>query len=138
MAVLVVIGIAVVSTLCIASGVQAVIGRWWWVPPLRSYKESPHPGRLEGVFRIALGAFFLVIDPMRFAGGPVLAAVVEQMAHTLAAEPGAPRMPGDPERDCEAERRRTGIPVEPQLARQMHDWSQRLGVPPPLRTIAQG
>jgi ureidoglycolate dehydrogenase (NAD+) len=64
--------------------------------------------------------------------------VVEQMAHTLAAEPGSPRMPGDPEHVCEVERRRTGIPVEPQLARQMHDWSVRLGVEPPLRTIAQG
>ena len=63
---------------------------------------------------------------------------VEQMAHALAAEPRAPRMPGDPEHDCAAERRRTGIPVEPQLARQMHDWSVRLGVPSPLRTIAQG
>lgn len=85
-----------------------------------------------------IGAFFIVLDPMRFAGGRMLAAVVEQMAHALAAEPGSPRMPGDPEHDCAAERRITGLPVEPQLARQMHDWSERLGVASPLRTIAQG
>jgi ureidoglycolate dehydrogenase (NAD+) len=60
------------------------------------------------------------------------------MAHALAAEPGSPRMPGDPEHDCEAERRCTGLPIEPQLARQMHDWSARLGVASPLRTMAQG
>jgi ureidoglycolate dehydrogenase (NAD+) len=54
------------------------------------------------------------------------------MARELAAEPGAPRVPGDPELDRQAQRLRDGIPVEPGLALQMRDWSSRLGVPPPL------
>jgi ureidoglycolate dehydrogenase (NAD+) len=58
--------------------------------------------------------------------------VVAQVAAALAAEPGSPRMPGDPERDHEAERRRVGIPVEPVLAQQFREWSERLGVAPPL------
>jgi ureidoglycolate dehydrogenase (NAD+) len=89
----------------------------------------PMFGDLDAPRRI--GAFFVVIDPQRFPGGPALAATVEQMAHDLAAEPGAPRMPGDPERDHERERMAHGIPVEPGLAQQMRDWSARLGVTPP-------
>lgn len=77
-----------------------------------------------------LGAFLLVLDPARF-GGPVLPAVVAQMAAELAAEPGSPRMPGDPERDCERERRAAGIPIEPELLAEMRRWSGQLGVPPP-------
>jgi ureidoglycolate dehydrogenase (NAD+) len=78
-----------------------------------------------------LGAFFIVIDPMRFAGGPALGATVAQMALALAAEPGSPRMPGDPELAHQARRAAEGIPVEPVLAAQMREWSDRLQVPPP-------
>jgi ureidoglycolate dehydrogenase (NAD+) len=77
-----------------------------------------------------LGAFFIVIDPVRF-GGPLLPAVVAQMAAELAAEPGAPRMPGDPERDTEHERRAGGIPIEPELLTEMRRWSERLAVSVP-------
>lgn len=77
-----------------------------------------------------LGAFFLVIDPARF-GGPLLPAVVAQMAAELAQEPGAPRMPGDPEADHERERRAHGIPIEPELLLEMRRWSERLGVVAP-------
>jgi len=77
-----------------------------------------------------LGAFFIVIDPARF-GGPMLPAVVAQMAADLAAEPGAPRMPGDPEQDHERERRANGIPVEPELLAEMRRWSAQLGVVAP-------
>ena len=77
-----------------------------------------------------IGAFFIVIDPARF-GGMLLPAVVAQMAADLAAEPGSPRMPGDPERDHETQRRAHGIPVEPGLLQQMREWSERLGVLPP-------
>jgi ureidoglycolate dehydrogenase (NAD+) len=54
------------------------------------------------------------------------------VAAALVGEPGSPRMPGDPERDHEALRRREGIPVEPVLAQQFRAWSERLGVPAPL------
>jgi ureidoglycolate dehydrogenase (NAD+) len=79
-----------------------------------------------------IGAFFIVLDPKRFAGGPVFAAMVEQMARALAAEPGSPRMPGDPEYGAEARRRIDGIPIEPGLADEMRAWSARLGVASPL------
>lgn len=75
-----------------------------------------------------LGAFFIVIDPGRFAGGAMLATVVNEIAGALAAEPGSPRMPGDPELEAQALRRRAGIPVEPGLAAQMRGWSNRLGL----------
>lgn len=79
-----------------------------------------------------LGAFFIVLDPQRFAGGPALAATVEHMARSLAAEPGSPRMPGDPELEAEARRLREGIPIEPGLRAEMRTWSGRLGVAAPV------
>ena len=88
------------------------------------YAELERPRRL--------GAFFVVLDPQRFAGGPAFAATVEQIARALAAEPGAPKMPGDPEREAEAQRRAEGIPIEPGLAAEMRSWSDRLGVASPL------
>lgn len=87
------------------------------------YRQLDQPRRL--------GAFFIVIDPARFAGGPVLAATVARMAAELAAQPGQPRMPGDPEYAAEAARRRTGIPVDPGLWQEFVHWSRRLGVDPP-------
>lgn len=88
------------------------------------YAELERPRRI--------GAFFVAIDPMRFAGGPMFAATVEHLARALAAEPGAPRMPGDPELAAQAKRRVEGIPIEPGLAAEMRAWSSRLGVASPL------
>ena len=88
------------------------------------YAELERPRRI--------GAFFVAIDPMRFAGGSMFAATVEHMARALAAEPGAPRMPGDPELAAQARRRVEGIPIEPGLAAEMRSWSMRLGVASPL------
>jgi ureidoglycolate dehydrogenase (NAD+) len=79
-----------------------------------------------------LGAFFIALDPDCFAGGAALAAGVEAMARDLAAEPGAPMMPGDPELAVAAQRTRDGVPIEPQLAEQFRSWATRLGVPAPL------
>jgi ureidoglycolate dehydrogenase (NAD+) len=93
------------------------------IPPMFSGLDAPR----------RLGAFFVVLDPQRFAGGTMLAAVVEQMARELAAEPGSPRMPGDPELDHERRRRSEGIPVEPELAKQLRDWSARLGLTAPVQ-----
>ena len=81
-----------------------------------------------------LGAFFVVIDPARFAGGAALAAVVAGMAAELAAQPGAPRMPGDPELAARAQRQACGIPVPPALKAEMAEWSRRLGLPLPRFT----
>ncbi|WP_231501651.1 Ldh family oxidoreductase [Bordetella petrii] len=87
------------------------------------YEQLAEPRRL--------GAFFIVLDPQRFAGGAQLAAVVALLAAELAAQPGRPRMPGDPEQAAEAARRRDGIPVEPGLWQEFLHWSERLGTPPP-------
>ena len=92
------------------------------IPPMFSELDTPR----------RLGAFFIVIDPLRFAGGPALGAAVAAMASALAAEPGSPRMPGDPELAHEAQRTVDGIPVEPVLAGQMREWSARLRVAPPI------
>lgn len=80
-----------------------------------------------------LGAFFIVMDPQRFAGGAALAGVVAAMAGELSQAPGAPRMPGDPEAEAQAERLRDGIPVPPALWNEMQGWSQRLRVTLPAR-----
>jgi ureidoglycolate dehydrogenase (NAD+) len=94
-----------------------------WGPHLsRMYADLDTPRRL--------GAFFIVIDPARF-GGPLLPAVVAQMAAELAAEPGSPRIPGDPELAEERERQAQGIPIEPELLVEMRQWSDELGVAVP-------
>jgi ureidoglycolate dehydrogenase (NAD+) len=102
--------------------------------PLLGNPWGPHIppmfGDLSAPRRI--GALFIVIDPARFVGRGSLAVQVEAMAQELAAEPGAPRVPGDPELDLQARRLRDGIPVEPGLAALMRDWSARLGTKPPL------
>ena len=79
-----------------------------------------------------IGAFFIVLDPMRFAGGPTLAATIEQMARALASEPGEVLMPGDPELAEQVRRRALGVPIEPGLRDEMRAWSERLKVTPPL------
>lgn len=79
-----------------------------------------------------LGAFFIALDPERFAGGAFFATQVEAMARDLADEPGAPMMPGDPEIAVAAVRSRDGVPIEPGLAEQFRSWGARLGVPAPL------
>jgi ureidoglycolate dehydrogenase (NAD+) len=101
--------------------------------PLHGNPHGPHIPSMFGALDTPrrLGAFFIVIDPVRFAGGPLLGANVARMASELAAEPGSPRMPGDPELAHEAARTATGIPVEPVLAQQMREWSSRLAIEPP-------
>lgn len=79
-----------------------------------------------------LGAFFIVIDPARFAGGAALAGVIAGMTMELSQAPGAPRMPGDPEAAALAERRRDGIPVPAALWDEIIAWSTRLDVAPPV------
>jgi ureidoglycolate dehydrogenase (NAD+) len=79
-----------------------------------------------------IGAFFIALDPDRFAGGAALAAQVEAMAQDLAAEPGALRLPGDPEAEVAAQRGRDGVPIEPGLAGQFRAWGARLDVGAPL------
>lgn len=94
---------------------------------------NPYGPTISGMFTELdtprrLGAFFLILDPSRFAGGELLADTVETIARALSNEPGSPLMPGDPELNEETIRRVEGIPVEPVLADQMQAWSERLKV----------
>jgi ureidoglycolate dehydrogenase (NAD+) len=102
--------------------------------PLLGNPYGPHiPPMFEAIAEPRrLGAFFIALDPERFAGGAVLAAQIEAMARELAAEPGAPLLPGDPERAVAAQRERDGIPIEPGLAAQFRISSARLGVACPF------
>jgi ureidoglycolate dehydrogenase (NAD+) len=102
--------------------------------PLLGNPFGPHiPSMFEAMDAPRrLGAFFIAIDPDRFGGRDALAAAAERMAVELAAEPGAPRMPSDPEHDAEAERLRDGVPIESGLADLFRAWSARLGLPAPL------
>jgi ureidoglycolate dehydrogenase (NAD+) len=90
---------------------------------------SPMYDKLDQPRRI--GAFFVVVDPSRFPGGPTLAATVERMARELAEQPGQPRVPSDPEYEMAARRGAHGIPIEPGLWAEMAAWSERLRVPLP-------
>ena len=94
---------------------------------------NPYGPTISGMFTELdaprrLGAFFLMIDPTRFAGGAMLAATVDNIAGALSREPGSPLMPGDPELAEEEKRKIEGIPIEPGLAAQMRDWSVRLKI----------
>lgn len=101
--------------------------------PLNGNPFGPHISPMYDKLELPrrLGAFFIVIDPARFAGGPALAATVEQMARELAAQPGAPRMPGDPEQQMKTLRSAQGIPVDAGLWAEMTAWSECLRVPLP-------
>jgi len=87
------------------------------IPPMFEALDAPR----------RLGALFIAIDPDRFGGRDALADAAARMAAELASEPGAPRVPSDPEHDCEAERMRAGIPVDEALAAQCLAWGERLG-----------
>ena len=109
--------------------------------PLHGNPYGPH---IPGMFTELdtprrLGAFFLVMDPQRFAGGPLLAAAVAALAGDLAAEPGQPRLPGDPELATQQQRQVQGIPIEPGLWAEMQAWSERLrtALPTPLAEEAR-
>jgi ureidoglycolate dehydrogenase (NAD+) len=102
--------------------------------PLLGNPYGPHiPSMFEALDEPRqLGAFFIALDPERFGGGAALSAQIEAMAQELAAEPGSPRLPGDPEIEVAAQRSRDGIPIEAGLAEQFRACSARLGLPAPL------
>ena len=92
------------------------------IPPMFEALDAPR----------RLGAFFIALDPERFGGGAALSEQIEAMARDLAAEPGAPLLPGDPEIAVAAQRGRDGIPIEAGLAEQFRACSARLGIDLPL------
>lgn len=93
----------------------------------------PYADRIAPMFsdltaRRHLGSLVMALDPMRFAGGPTLAATVRDLVATLRRQPGDVMYPGEPEERREAVRAREGIPIEPGLWTEFSDWSARLGI----------
>ena len=87
--------------------------------------------------RRLLGSFVGAIDPNRFAGGSTFPAAVREMAASARAQahfhPDEPVIvPGDDHYANERRRRRTGIPIEPGLASQFAEWSEKLRVNGPI------
>ena len=68
-----------------------------------------------------MGHFFLAVDPARFVGLDVFVASMARYLDALRAVPGRPGRhplaPGDREWQVEAERLRSGIPVDPDTAK---------------------
>lgn len=103
--------------------------------PLNGMPYGPHIPPMYGDLsqRRHLGSFLMAIDPRRFAGGGSLAEKAAQMAAEARRQPLADDaaeilVPGDPEYRAEEARRRTGIPVESGLWKEMEQWSARLSV----------
>lgn len=76
-----------------------------------------------------LGSLMMAIDPVRFAGGETFAETTLRVTDTIKQQPGTILFPGEPEYLCEVQRRETGIPIEPELFKEMNVWSELLGVP---------
>ncbi|HEX4944969.1 MAG TPA: Ldh family oxidoreductase [Usitatibacteraceae bacterium] len=85
-------------------------------------------GQLDRPRRI--GHFLMALDPQRFAGGPMLAATVDEIVRDLKTR-GEILHPGEPELIHERERLASGIPIEPVAYADMVAWSDKLGVAAP-------
>jgi len=101
--------------------------------PLNAMPAADHITPMFGdlTARRHLGSLVMAIDPMRFAGGPTLAASVRELVERAMQQPGEVLYPGLPEERHAAERRALGIPVEPGLWAEFQNWSERLGVSAP-------
>jgi len=76
-----------------------------------------------------IGHLVIAIDPARFAGAATMEGVVTQLVNDLKPR-GDILLPGEPESNSEAERQRTGIPIEPAALADMNRWSEKLKVAP--------
>lgn len=86
-----------------------------------------------------VGAFFLAMALDHFGPPAAFKARMDQMIDGLKQIPAAPdvermHLPGEPEFDCEAERRRSGIPIEPEILEELTAVARDVGVrlPPPM------
>lgn len=83
-----------------------------------------------------LGHFFVALDISRFMPLPQFNARAEAYVAELKAAPkaaGTERilMPGEPEEEVAAARSRDGIPLAPEIARELETLAQEVGVPVP-------
>ena len=88
----------------------------------RMYDELEKPRKI--------GHFLMAIDPGRFAGAHTLEATVDELVADLRAQ-GDILYPGEPEERAQAERLRSGIPIDAEALADMIEWSGTLGIPPP-------
>ena len=86
-----------------------------------------------------LGHFFLAINPEAFGGEEAFRATTGAMMRELRAarpEPGADRVwtAGEKEWESEQQRQKDGIPISPELLRELHELARELGVAHTLPT----
>jgi ureidoglycolate dehydrogenase (NAD+) len=95
--------------------------------PLNGMKFGPHLTPMYTALdeKRKLGSFMIAIDPQRFGGGAMLAAVVATAMSEVKQQAGV-ISPGDPEYRTEEERLRTGIPIEPGLREEFAGWAEKL------------
>ena len=86
------------------------------------YEDLEHPRKI--------GHFLMALDPGRFAGAEALEATVDALIADLRTQ-GEILYPGEPEERAQAVRLATGIPIDDEALRDMHEWSAKLGVLPP-------
>jgi len=76
-----------------------------------------------------LGHLLVALDPKRFAGAATMDAAVTAMLAELKQQ-GDVLFPGEPEQRYEAERRLSGIPVEPAALADMNAWAAKFNLEP--------
>jgi ureidoglycolate dehydrogenase (NAD+) len=86
------------------------------------YEDLQHPRKI--------GHLLMALDPGRFAGGAALEETVDAVIADLRTQ-GDILYPGEPEEQAMAERLEHGIPIDAQALKDMREWSEKLGVPPP-------
>ncbi|MGZ5047720.1 MAG: Ldh family oxidoreductase [Usitatibacter sp.] len=77
-----------------------------------------------------IGHLLMAIDPQRFAGGERLEETVDAVIADLRTQ-GEILFPGEPELLEEKVRIAQGIPIDDEALKDMREWSEKLGVPPP-------
>jgi ureidoglycolate dehydrogenase (NAD+) len=86
------------------------------------YEDLQHPRKI--------GHLLMALDPGRFAGGAALEETVDAVIADLRTQ-GDILYPGEPEERAMAERLEHGIPIDAEALKDMREWSEKLGIPPP-------
>jgi ureidoglycolate dehydrogenase (NAD+) len=86
------------------------------------YEDLQHPRKI--------GHLLMALDPARFAGGGALEETVDAVIADLRTQ-GDILYPGEPEEQAMAERLEHGIPIDAEALKDMREWSEKLGIPPP-------